>query len=255
MAGGDPSAPAVVGARRWLLGPVDELLAALDAVLARASDLVWVFVGLGVGWWIYVPVHELLHVAGCVLTGGSVSQLEVDPLYGGAILAQIFPFVVAGGDYAGRLSGFETGGSDLVYLATVFAPFLLALLPGVWALRLAGRSGRPWTVGLALPTATAPLLSLPGDAYELGSIVLTRLPWWGDPAARELLRGDDIGLRFAAVRAAVEAGVSAGWAWSGFALATILALAWAWGTVLASIALASRLGMPRPTRKMPAAAG
>jgi hypothetical protein len=41
-----------------------------------------------------------------------VWRLEIDPLYGGALLARWLPFVEAGGEYAGRLSGFDTAGSD-----------------------------------------------------------------------------------------------------------------------------------------------
>lgn len=232
--------------RRWLRAPIDEMLAGLDVVLRHGGDLVSVFAGLLIGWWVYVPVHELLHVLGCVASGGSVSVLEIDPFYGGALLAEIFPFVRAGSDYAGRLSGFDTGGSDLVYLATVLGPFLLALLPGVWGLRLAARSGRPWLLGLSLPTAYAPLLSLPGDAYEIGSIVLTRFgPWRAEPW-RALLRGDDVELRFAAVRAAVAEGTAAAPAWTGFAVAVLLAAAWAWGTVVVSARLADALGVARP---------
>jgi len=150
--------------------------------------------GLLVGWWIYVPIHELLHAAACVVTGGAVTELQVDPLYGGDVLGRIFPFVTAGGDYAGRLSGFDTGGSDLVYLATVAGPYVLTVFPGVWLLHWASTPGR-WAVsraalyGAALPVALAPFVSLPGDAYELGSILTTWLPPWS--AHADLLRGDD----------------------------------------------------------------
>src|SRR5713101_7318921 len=70
------------------------------------------------GWYIYVPVHELLHVAGCVLSGGEVQELRLHPLYGGAVLERVLPFVRAGTGSAGRLVRFETGGSDLVYFFT-----------------------------------------------------------------------------------------------------------------------------------------
>ena len=38
-----------------------------------------------VAWFIYAPIHELLHVLGCVATGGTVSELEIQPIYGGAL--------------------------------------------------------------------------------------------------------------------------------------------------------------------------
>src|SRR5262249_2715862 len=72
--------------------------------------------GMLAGWWIYVPVHELLHAAGCRLTGGGVTRLEIGAVYGGALLSRVLPFVVAGGEDAGRLSGFDTHRSDRIYL-------------------------------------------------------------------------------------------------------------------------------------------
>ena len=58
----------------------------LDRVLdAGVPALVKVFVGLTLGWFLYVPIHELLHAAACVLTGGAVSRLEIAPMYGGAL--------------------------------------------------------------------------------------------------------------------------------------------------------------------------
>src|SRR6185369_9765239 len=142
--------------------------------------------------------------------GGTVSRLEIDALYGGALLVRVFPWVVAGSEYAGRLSGFDTRGSDTVYLVTDLLPFVLTL-PGVWALRRAARAGRPALFGAAAPFALAPLLSLTGDAYEIGSILVTRLPPWASVAA--LLRGDDVSKVFARV------GAVASPPWGGFALA------------------------------------
>jgi len=52
-----------------------------------------------------------------------VSRLEIDPLYGADALARIFPFVSPGGAYAGRLSGFDTRGSDWIYWLTDLAFF------------------------------------------------------------------------------------------------------------------------------------
>src|SRR5258708_7146966 len=83
---------------------------------AGGAALAWAGAGLLAGGWVYVPAHELLHAAACRLAGGEVRRLEIAPLYGGTALARLLPFVAAGGDYAGRLSGFDTRGSDLVYL-------------------------------------------------------------------------------------------------------------------------------------------
>ena len=163
------------------LRPALDLLRGEARCVRRPVDLAALALGLVAGWFVYVPLHELLHAAGCAATGGTVSRLEIAPLYGGSLLARLFPWVVSGGDYAGRLSGFDTGGSDLVYLATDLAPFLLTLFPGVWALRRAARAGRGLLFGLAAPFALAPFLSLTGDAYEIGSILATRVPPWTAP--------------------------------------------------------------------------
>lgn len=181
--------------------------------------LALVGLGLLLGWWIYVPIHELLHAGGCLATGGSVNQLEISTLYGGGILARVVPFVTAGSEYAGRLSGFDTGGCDGVYLATVFAPYLLTLFPGVWLLLLAGRRGQPLLYGFSIPVAFAPFVSIPGDAYEIGSILTTRLPPWS--ALAETLRGDDVALLVTELSQQPEA------PWGGLVLGVILGVLWA----------------------------
>lgn len=213
----------------------------LDRSLAGgAAALLWTFLGLAAGWWVYVPLHEFLHAAGCVVAGGSVARLEIDALYGGSLLATVFPFVVSTSDYAGRLSGFDTGGSDLTYLATDLAPYLLTLWPGLWALRLAAAAGRPWRFGFWLPWALAPVVSLSGDAYEIGSLLVRQLPAWRSPspAAAQLL-GDDI------VRKIAELNTLGGDApWAGFALAAVAGVVWAWSWVAFASLVASWLGAP-----------
>lgn len=198
--------------------------------------LVLVVAGLAAGWWVYVPVHELLHAAGCLVAGGSVTQLEIDELYGGGLLSRIFPFVTAGSDYAGRLSGFDTGGSDLTYLATDLAPFLLTVFPGVWALRRSGAAGAAAGFGFWLPFALAPFLSLTGDAYEIGSIVVTRLPPFAASAA--VLRGDD------ALELAETLAATTGAPWGGFALAFLVGTLWAFATYGLGV-VAARAASPR----------
>ena len=184
---------------RLLRLPVDDYLGALEPCL-RYNPLVAVLVmavSFAVTWWIYVPVHELLHVAGCLLGGGDVTRLEMDPIYGAAFLQRVFPFIAVGSEYAGQLTGFDTRGSDLTYLLTDFLPFVLTILIGVPLLRSAalGRPGLPAAVklGAALPIAFAPFISLPGDYYEMGSILVSRVflvgGWAPDP---ERWRGDDV---------------------------------------------------------------
>jgi len=179
--------------------PVDDYLNALGPSLGPSPVLgILVMAGcFAVSWWIYVPVHELLHVAGCLLGGGEVTRLEMDPLYGAAFLQRIFPFIAVGSDYAGQLTGFDTRGSDVTYLLTDFLPFVLTIVLGVPLLRSAAR-GRPGVpaaakTGAALPIALAPFISLPGDYYEMGSIVVSRLfTDAGLATSAERWRGDDV---------------------------------------------------------------
>ena len=221
------------GILRFFALPIADLLRGQQRVLSRGRDLVWLLGGLLGGWWVYVPLHELLHAFGCLAAGGAVSRLEIDATYGGALLARLFPWVVAGSEYAGRLSGFDTDGSDAVYLATDLLPFVLTL-PGVWALRRAARARRPALFGAAAPFALAPLLSLTGDAYEIGSILVTRLGPW--TSAATLLRGDDVSKVFARV------GAVASPPWGGVALAVVMGVLWAWGTYGLAAAAARALG-------------
>jgi len=150
---------------------------------------------IAVCWFLYVPIHELLHAYGCLLTGGTVTELQIDAKYGGTILASYFPFVVSGSDYAGRLSGFDTGGNDGVYLATVFMPFLLSLFIGVPLIKACAGRRRPILFGMAVVLGLAPFYNLPGDYHEMGSIMVTRVLTWfngGGPIVYESVRSDDV---------------------------------------------------------------
>ena len=162
---------------RLLREPFVATARALDPVLVgpgAGPRIVAALASLVVSWYVYVPIHELLHALGCAATGGTVTTLEIQTQYGGALLARILPFVTAGGVYAGRLSGFDTHGSDLVYLATDALPFSLSVLIGVPLLRVAAARSRPLLLGPACVLGLAPLYNLPGDYFEMGSIVVTR---------------------------------------------------------------------------------
>ncbi len=214
------------GLRAAAIRPLREISDGFDRCLETgATGLGRMFLGLLAGWWVYVPLHELLHAGACLAAGGSVETLEISRWYGGDLLAAWIPFVVAGSEYAGRLSGFDTGGCDLVYLVTVLGPFVLTLFPGVWLLRLAGRRGAAGWFGFSLPFALAPFLSLTGDAYEIGSILVTRLPAW--QTWQDTLRGDDVGLKIEQLGALESA------PWSGFLLSLSLGIAWACATFAA----------------------
>lgn len=230
---------------RAVLLPLTDAWRGLDRCLERgALAVAWAGAGLLAGWWVYVPAHELLHAAACQAAGGEVRRLEIAPLYGGAVLARLLPFVAGGGEYAGRLRGFDTRGSDLVYLATDLGPYLLTLAPGVWWLRRAARARRAFAFGASLPVALAPFLSLTGDAYEIGSILVTRLPPWTGPAARQLLRGDDLWLRLGAIAASAGEARPLWPLWLGALFAAAAGLAWALLTYGAGAGLAALAGQP-----------
>jgi hypothetical protein len=160
--------------------PIDDYLAALERALPRPSvaTILVIVMTTALSWWVYVPIHELLHAAGCALGGGEVTRLEIDAVYGAALLQRVFPFVVVGSEYAGQLTGFDTKGSDLTYLLTDFLPFVLTILVGVPLLRAAGSAQGQMraavALGAAIPLALAPFVSVTGDYYEMGSILVSR---------------------------------------------------------------------------------
>ena len=181
-----------------LILPFEDFLSGLDRAIGKSApvNLALVVLLFVVTWWIYVPIHELFHAFGCILGGGTVTKLEISPKYGGAILQQIFPFVASGSDYAGQLTGFDTGGNDFTYLLADFFPFLLTVLIGVPLLRSASHStplGASIRLGVSLPIAFAPFISFSGDYYEMGSIIVSRIASLFSPAlGLERLRSDDL---------------------------------------------------------------
>lgn len=216
---------------RLLAEPARDYIAAVDAMRDRGiGGLVIVGLALVATWFVYVPIHELLHAWGCMLAGGSVTRLEIAPEYGGALLARIFPFVVAGSSYAGQLTGFDTHGNDAIYLATVLAPYVPTIFVGVPLLKhlarpTASAARRPWLLGAAAIVAYAPFVSLIGDYYEAGSIIVSRAAHAIDPSiALGRWRSDDLPKLAARLQ---DSGASViDWAGvaSGFALAVFLAL-------------------------------
>jgi hypothetical protein len=178
----------------WLLRPVADMLRGLDRSLGGQTAVPRMLVALAASWWLYVPLHELCHAWGCLAAGGAVSRLELDEAYGAAWLARWFPYIRPGSEYAGRLSGFDTGGSDAVYLVTVFAPYLLSLVIGLPLLYVAIRQASAALLGAAAPWALAPFIALTGDYYEMGAIVASRLAALWLPGAPTRWRGDDLPL-------------------------------------------------------------
>jgi hypothetical protein len=165
----------------FFAAPILDYTAALEAAFPvfKPSSVIVIVIAAGLTWWVYVPVHELLHAYGCIWSGGEVTRLEIDAAYGAAWLQQFFPFVAVGSEYAGQLTGFDTRGSDLIYLATDFLPFVLTIFIGVPLLQSAIGERRPLRaaleLGVAMPIAFAPFISITGDYYEMGSIIVSRL--------------------------------------------------------------------------------
>jgi len=177
----------------FLFNPFRKFFQLYQQVLSSsnaAKTLLLLFSGLAIGWWLYVPVHELFHAAGCILGGGDVHRLEIKPLYGGTILSQLFSFVVSGGDYAGRLTGFDTHGSDWTYGLLIFFPFILSFF-GFIFLELATRKKSAFVFAFFLPVTFAPLISLTGDFFELGSLLIFQI-WPGSGGMNRALISDDI---------------------------------------------------------------
>lgn len=186
--------------KRFFVCPIKDFMGAFHRVLPHPpwSSMALLFLGFAASWWLYVPIHELLHAFGCWVTGGTVTRLEIDAAYGAHLLQGLFPFVTVGSKYAGQLTGFETHGNDLIYLATDIAPFLVTIFVGVPLLRRLNGIERPGPVaslffGISLPLALAPFTNLDGDYYEMGSIIASRLARLVDPnLSLDRWRSDDL---------------------------------------------------------------
>ncbi len=185
--------------RAFFRRPFDDTIGCLEHIMVVGHPfkvLAPMMIAMVATWFVYVPIHEMLHVLGVVAPGGDVSVLEVSPRYGGTILARHIPWVMSGGKYAGRLSGFDTKGSDLIYLSCVFMPFVLSVLIGVPLIKLCMKRRRPILFGMAIVLGLAPFYNMPGDYFEMGSIITTRgltlFQGGGNPPVFQGIRSDDI---------------------------------------------------------------
>ncbi len=170
---------------KFFFQPVYDYVAALRLLSPVWPCLLMGSIGLFVGWWVYVPIHELLHAWGCIVAGGEVTELQMSAEYGAEYLKFWFPFITVGSDYAGQLTGFDTKGNDWIYAFTVYAPFLITIIPGIPLYQWVVHRSNPGTIacfffGLLLPLAYGPFVSVFGDFYELGSIAASNLyGMWG----------------------------------------------------------------------------
>jgi hypothetical protein len=183
----------------FLMSPLRDYVSALDACLSNGSPAYAgiIVVSCAASWWLYVPVHELLHAFGCIAAGGKVSRLDIAGIYGASLLKHIFPFVSVGSEYSGRLSGFDTGGKDYVFFLTDFSPYLLTIFLGIPLLKSvpsvnASPLVKTFKFGAAMPIAYAPFISLTGDYYEMGSIFVSRAASRFLTADPERWRSDDL---------------------------------------------------------------
>lgn len=255
--------------RRFFKLPYDDVMNGMARIVSGSTPsgaMLPMVVTMLVTWFLYVPVHELLHVYGCKWAGGTVSELNIQWYYFGNQLADVFDFVVVGGDYAGRLSGFDTHGNDWIYLATDFGPFTLTVLFGVSMLRLCARYRHPWLFGPSIVLGMAPFYNIQGDYYEMASIMITRaltfLSGGGNPPRFEGLRSDDIFTLFPDIvlhpsaigleesfRSVVFSLFTAS---AGVVLAVLLAFATYWlGGIIATVVVgpAPEFSMPRAKKR------
>ena len=184
------------------------LVFSLDTLQSQVDVSGWkaflkMTVGVVVFWHLYTPIHELLHVAACLLGGGTVTELALKPQYGGVLLQEVLPFVVPDSEYAGQLTGFSVP-NYWVYAMVDLFPYLLSL-PGLALMVAARRIGSPFLFSLALILAFVPLFSIPGDFYELVSLATTQvaesfMPWLDSG----VLVSDDVFRSVAGLRSAGE---------------------------------------------------
>ncbi len=177
MAGATPGSRFV----RLLVSPLRDYVVALDSCITKGGPA---YIGIIVlscaaSWWLYVPVHELLHAFGCIIAGGNVSRLDIADVYGASLLKHVFSFVSAGSEYSGRLTGFDTGGNDYIYFLTDFCPYSLTIFVGIPLLKSipslnASPLVKAFRLGGAMPLAYTPFISITGDYYEMGSIFVSK---------------------------------------------------------------------------------
>jgi len=155
-----------------------------------------------------------------------VQRLEIQPVWGGALLARVFPWVVSGGENAGRLSGFQPAG-DLSYFVTVLLPHAVLAPAGAFVARAAAKRSMPFLFGAGLLAALQPVASVFGDFYEMASIVVTALARAAGAGWAVALRGDDLQ---EVIRVALRFGTSAAFTVTacGIALGMVLACGLLW---------------------------
>lgn len=154
---------------------LQETFKCLEKLMAsgKYSDIVLLMVGFIGCFFVYTPIHELFHVFATWGTGGEVRELALDPMYGGTILAKIFPFVVPESDYAGQLTGFSVP-NYWAYALVDWAPYILSL-PGLWILTRTTAGGKTLLAGAGFMLTFVPITQFSGDFYEFWSLITTQI--------------------------------------------------------------------------------
>ena len=140
---------------------------------AGYKGLLKILLGLIFFWHLYVPVHEFLHVAGCLLGGGEVESLTLKAQYGGLILQNLFSFVIPESEYAGRLTGFKTP-NLWAYAMVDFFPYSISFF-GIPLILYCRKKRNAVLFGLGIILAFVPFMSIPGDYYEAVSLATTHI--------------------------------------------------------------------------------
>jgi len=158
---------------------------------AGYKGLFKILLGLILFWHLYVPVHEFLHVAGCLLGAGEVESLTLKAQYGGLILHNLFSFVIPESEYAGQLTGFKTP-NPWAYAMVDFFPYNISLF-GIPLIAYCRRKRAAVLLGLGIILAFVPFMSIPGDYYEAVSLATTQVAKAINPGLQEgVLVSDDV---------------------------------------------------------------
>ncbi|MCB1051229.1 MAG: hypothetical protein H6510_05975 [Acidobacteria bacterium] len=157
-------------------------LNSLESLMGKGQykDLALLMVAFVAGFFVYTPIHELLHAGAALLFGGTVEELAISPEYGGALLAKVFPFVVTESEYAGQLSGFSVP-NYWAYAGVDWAPYLLSL-PGIALIAKAVQKQKTGLGGLGFLLAFIPVTQFSGDFFEMWSLIFTQIHEALDPA-------------------------------------------------------------------------
>ena len=221
---------------KWTKTALNTPTQALSHLLDDGSNkkLVILLLVFFVSFWIYVPIHELMHAFATFLVGGEVRELAIDATYGGVFFAKIFPFVVSESEYAGQLTDFTTPNKFAYFIVDMF-PYLLSL-PGVLLIRLAAKYKRLWLFSLGFLLMLVPLTQIFGDFYEAASLSMGEIMSLLNPSLDpNLIVSDDM---FKLLSTIDESSKGNLLIYISIALSLLLGLILAWLTIIIQVPFA-----------------